>query len=340
MILRNLNIIGQINGKKDIVINGNSILKIISSGKQNNYQNDNELDFNGCIAFPGLINSHDHLEFNNYPKLGHKIYQDYVEWGNDIHEKDKEIIKTIEAIPIEIRYKNGIRKNLICGVTAVAHHGICHDSFYNSPVEIIESCCFHSVKLGGKWKLKLNSIKNSEPYVIHIGEGINKSAVEETDEFIKWNLFNRKTIAIHGISMTVEQSKHFTALVWCPDSNKFLFDKTADIKSLKHHTKILFGTDSTLTAPANLWEQLRKARALKLMSDEELFASLTTTAADVWDLDKTGRIAENYFADIVIAKQKKKDLFEAFYSVDPEDIVMVIKKGKVILSDECSHRVL
>ena len=28
------------------------------------------LDMEGALAFPGLVNSHDHLEFNSFPTLG------------------------------------------------------------------------------------------------------------------------------------------------------------------------------------------------------------------------------------------------------------------------------
>jgi cytosine/adenosine deaminase-related metal-dependent hydrolase len=35
------------------------------------------LDLNGALAFPGLINSHDHLDFNLFPPLANRIYNNY-----------------------------------------------------------------------------------------------------------------------------------------------------------------------------------------------------------------------------------------------------------------------
>jgi cytosine/adenosine deaminase-related metal-dependent hydrolase len=32
-----------------------------------------QLYFDDCIVFPGLINSHDHLDFNLFPQLGNRI---------------------------------------------------------------------------------------------------------------------------------------------------------------------------------------------------------------------------------------------------------------------------
>ena len=44
------------------------------------------------LHFPGLINSHDHLDFNLFPQTGNRIYNNYTEWGRDIHEQNKEAI--------------------------------------------------------------------------------------------------------------------------------------------------------------------------------------------------------------------------------------------------------
>ncbi len=334
MILKRLHIIGIDTGPKDIKIE-NDIITEVSETELTGYSGEVVMNFDNCIGFPGLINSHDHLEFNLYPQLGHKIYQDYVEWGDDIHETDKEIIDSIEAIPLNLRLKYGIIKNLICGITAVAQHGAYNSCLDNSPISVIRTgTCIHSVQLGGNWGLKLNYVKNLEPYIIHIGEGIDAESYDEINELIRWNLFNRKLIGIHVIAMTVDQSSHFEALVWCPLSNIFLFNKTAAIKSLKENTNILFGTDSTLTADWNIWNHLRKARNLKLLNDEELLSSLTDKASNVWDIKNSGEISPGKKADIVVAKQKSGNLFDSFYSTNPEDIFLVIKNGKMILFDE------
>ncbi|MEO8210970.1 MAG: amidohydrolase family protein [bacterium] len=341
--MKNLHLAGLDKEKKDIKIYEDIILEINSAGVSNYINEDAVLDLKNCIAFPGLINSHDHLEFNLYPQLGHNIYSDYVEWGDNIHQQDKEVIKSIEAIPVELRMKYGIIKNLLCGVTAVAHHGTYNYCLHDAPITVIKNyTSIHSVRLGNKWKLKLklNWIKNLEPYVIHIGEGINAESFEEINELIRWNLFKRKTIGVHGISMTEKQSKNFEAVVWCPVSNFFLFNKTADINSLKEKTKVLFGTDSTLTAEWNFWEHLRKARKLNLLCDTELLASVTSTAADVWGLTNSGNISKGTKADIVIAKQKADNLFDSFFQTDPEDILIIIKNGKVILYDESLKELL
>src|SRR6478736_963133 len=77
------------------------------------------INFQGALVFPGLINSHDHLDFNCFPALGHRVYSNYREWGNDIQLRDKPVIEQVLNIPEILRTQWGIYKNLINGVTTV-----------------------------------------------------------------------------------------------------------------------------------------------------------------------------------------------------------------------------
>ena len=79
-------------------------------------------------------------------------------------------------------------------------------------------------------------------------KGLDEDSHKEIDTLIKMNFFNKSLFAVHGIAMDEEQSRTFNALIWCPSSNYFLLNPTADIERLKTKTRILFGTDSTLTA--------------------------------------------------------------------------------------------
>src|SRR5262245_49649267 len=74
------------------------------------------IDCGPTIAFPGLINSHDHLGFNCYPNLGSPPYNDFVAWSADVHRNFSEVVRQVEAVPHAIRVRVGILKNLLCGV--------------------------------------------------------------------------------------------------------------------------------------------------------------------------------------------------------------------------------
>ena len=146
--------------------------------------------------------------------------------------------------------------------------------------------------------------------------------------------FKKKLIGIHAISVNEKQASDFDAVIWCPYSNIFLYGKTADIKTIKNSTKILFGTDSTVSANWNFWEHLRLAKKINSLNDEELFNSFTKNPAEVFNLKNYGELKEDYFADIIITKKKNEDLWESFFSINPEDIILILKKGKIILFDE------
>ena len=135
--------------------------------------------------------------------------------------------------------------------------------------------------------------------------------------------------------MDEKQAPSFKALVWCPASNYFLLGKTALVASLKAKTNIIFGSDSTLTSSWNIWEDIRLARNEKSISDAELLDMLTRVPAKVWGLHNIGEIAEQRDADIIVAKNKNiSGWFNAFYSLNPEDILLIIHKGNIRLFDE------
>ena len=321
---------------ENVTIKDGKIINISSAEKGDAHNNSIHLHFDDAFAFPGLINSHDHLEFDLFPQLGNRVYKSYLEWGENIHLQDKEIIRSVLRVPKELRAEWGIYKNLLAGITSVVHHGE-RMNINNKAINVFQDCySLHSVRLEKLWKLKLNKpFAKDQPYVVHVGEGTNDEAFKEINELIRWNFLKRKLIGIHGIAMNTQQAKAFEALVWCPDSNFFLCNATARIHELKTVTKILFGTDSTLSAGWNIWEQLRLARSRGMLTDMELYESLTRTPSLVWNLPERGSLTENKKADIVIAKIKDKtDILNGFFSLNPEDILMIFKDGDIILFDE------
>src|SRR3981189_3254564 len=130
------------------------------------------LTFDNSFIFPGLINSHDHLDFNLFPALGGKTYNNYTEWGRHIHKDYKDKIAAVLKIPEILREEWGIYKNLLCGVTTVINHGK-KIKRQTDLLTVHQDCqCVHSVQFEKKWKLALNNpLKRNLPVVIHVGEG-------------------------------------------------------------------------------------------------------------------------------------------------------------------------
>lgn len=310
-------------------------IKSVNFKAENGSSNSHIINFKDALAFPGLFNAHDHLEFNLFPRLRSKTYRNYLEWGNDIQKLYSSEINAALKIPVELRMKFGMIKNLFNGITTVMHHGKNSVKKSDQIVNVFNSYNFlHSVSLEKNWRLKLNLVPNKLPFVIHLGEGSGDTVGNEINKLFKWNLFNRKLIAVHGINLKPDDADKLAALIWCPDSNLFLYDKTANVSELKNIIPVLFGSDSNLTSDPNFWNHIRTARGIKALNGEELINSITSLPGEILNLKNIGKIKNGYQADIVVVKKKNENNYDTFFNINPEDILLIIRSGKIILFDE------
>lgn len=63
------------------------------------------LDLSGHMRLPGLVNAHDHLEFNLFPPLGNGPYANAAEWARDIYHPDRSPIREHLMVPKPIRLR-------------------------------------------------------------------------------------------------------------------------------------------------------------------------------------------------------------------------------------------
>jgi hypothetical protein len=324
MILNNVNTITS-NGPVNIQLKNGKVQQFVGPAPVDPFQ----LTFDYALAFPGLVNSHDHLDFNLFPQLGDKIYNNYTEWGDYIHANYKDPIAAVLKVPLALRVKWGIYKNLLCGVTTVVNHGE-YLAINDAPINVEQCHSIHSVRFEKLWKLKLNNpLKRKLRVVIHVGEGSDEMSTDEIDQLINWNLLKKKLIGVHGVAMTETQAKKFEALIWCPESNYFLLNKTAAADELKKHTNILFGTDSTLTGNWNIWDHIRLARKTKMLTDTELYNSLHPGDSASW---QTSVSKKNTV--VVTKKNNEVSALDTFYTTDPADILLVVHKEQIRLFDD------
>jgi cytosine/adenosine deaminase-related metal-dependent hydrolase len=335
MILENLVIRGMIptsigNRTKRIVIKEDRIQSIQPMEQDNPAEKGNRIQFKNAVALPGFINSHDHLEFNLFPLLANRVYNNYTEWARDIQRSGKKEIEAVVRIPEELRIEWGCYKNLLNGFTTIVNHGKKLE-IGNSPVHVHQSCTsLHSTTFEKFWKLKLNNpLNRTKVIAMHIGEGRDEMASREIDKVIKWNFIRKRIIAVHGIAMNKKQAEEFEALVWCPASNQKLIGETAEIEALENVIPIVFGTDSTLSACWNAWMHFRLGLGEPGMNESRLLKMLTCKPAELWNLQDKGVLKDDAMADIVITEQKA-----GLFQNNPEDMLMVIQNGKIRLFDE------
>src|SRR5579859_8165514 len=148
------------------------------------------------FTFPGLINSHDHLEFNCYAPTGLPPYQDFRGWARDV-QAAREVLSAVEAIPLKLRRRFGVLKNLLWGVTAVADHGG-RPGESGGPVAVLTPYKdLHSPELGRarSWLAGLG------PVVLHLAEGVTEDSRRRALRYLRWNLWRRPVVGVHGVGL-------------------------------------------------------------------------------------------------------------------------------------------
>ncbi len=91
-----------------------------------------DLDLSGHLILPGLINSHDHLEFNLFPRLGNRLYANASEWASDIFRPESSPVLEHLTVPERRSAESGVGlRNLLSGVTTVAHHNPCEVAVFD-----------------------------------------------------------------------------------------------------------------------------------------------------------------------------------------------------------------
>ena len=293
------------------------------------------IDLDGLCGIPALINSHDHLEFNLFPKLGNPPYRNYVEWTHDVQSNFRPEIERVLKVPLKLRLLWGAYKNLFSGVTTVVHHNDYYRQFHlNFPVDVFRNYSWmHSMKLEPFLSKKLR-IADTKPFVVHLAEGTDALAREEIVTFHQLRGFSPRTVIVHGIGISdagreiLERSG--ASLVWCPTSNVFLFNATAPVEKLK--MPIALGTDSTISGGNSLLEELRTARRLKHLTTQELVYMVTGIPAKIFGMDK-GRIEIGARADILLFERKSPDPLEDLLSLRSNQIKCLFRDGCVLYAD-------
>ena len=283
------------------------------------------------IAFPGLINAHEHLANNTHPLFKKAAYPDYTIWAEDV---TKHIQKEVQSIPFPLRYQWGLLKNLLNGFTTIVQHDRFLPGFESEVADIHnETRVIHSLAYDNRWRLKANW-PEKQWKVIHLAEGISPLASSEPERLLKWTLKPKQILAVHGVSLQPKQAAKLGGLIWCPNSNLALYGHTADITRLKDELPILFGTDSTISADWNLRYHLKQARETGMLTDEALYEAATSLPAEIFGFTDRAELNVGRLADLVVARKKHNDLWDAFYETGPEDILLVIKSGKVVMADQ------
>ena len=273
---------------------------------------DLRVDLSGDRVLPGLINAHDHLQLNALPRLKYRDrYSSATQWIADIGPKlmiDPMFVAN-GAVPRDQRLLVGGLKNLLSGVTTVAHHDPCYGPLLDErfPVRVQSRYGWsHSLPLDGA-EAVARSFRQTPPrwpWIIHAAEGVDDAAGAEFDQLDALGCLHSNTVLVHGVALSERQQRRLVAtgaaLVWCPTSNLHLFDRTPDIRALFDARRLALGSDSRISGQRDLLAELRVARAVSALDDAELESLVTDRAAEVFRIADRGVLAPGALADVVV----------------------------------------
>lgn len=298
------------------------------------------LDISGYAIYPGLINAHDHLELNHYPRTRFQdVYPNAHQWGKDVSQRLNEPpFRNLQALPLWDRCFSGGLKNLLSGALTVIHHNPLHRPLQQRrfPVDVVRRYGWaHSLHFTPRDE-RLRRYRDSapHPFFIHLAEGTDDIAHQEYPTLAGEGLAGPRTVLIHGVGLTAAQTaeaiQNGLHLVWCPSTNLYLLGQTADITPWQAAGRLALGSDSRLTAAGDLLDELRAAQAESDLSPQELFQLVTLVPRRLAGLDAVGDLQPGMRANLILLP-RQADPYQALINACRHDLALVMRNGQPLI---------
>jgi cytosine/adenosine deaminase-related metal-dependent hydrolase len=305
------------------------------------------VDLRGDRLLPGLINAHDHLQLNTLPALkSNKLYGHAREWIRDVDtaRRTDAAFEDLVARPRDERLLIGGVKNLLSGVTTVAHHDPLYPYLSDAcfPTRVVKDCGWsHSLYIDGDEEVRDSCLRTPPdcPWIIHAAEGTDDEAAGEFDRLEELGCVRSNTLIVHGIALDSAKRLRLQSasagLIWCPSSNLRLFGQTAQVGELALCGRVALGTDSRLSGARDLLEELRVARESAGLDEAVLESMVTKQSAALLRLPDRGALRVGALADMVVLPARVP-----LSQVSRADIRLVVIGGSPRYADEAYARVM
>lgn len=309
------------------------------------------IDLKGAYIFPGLINAHDHLELNHYGRM--KFREKYInalEWVKDMSEQlvINETLLQGKSKSLADRLFIGGLKNLLSGVTTVAHH----NPFYRElrrpfPVHVVQNYGWaHSLYLqdgkagangeqAGDVSTRYGKTPKDHPFIVHVAEGVDELAKNEFKKIKDIGCLGANTILVHGVALDLNDWSLINdlgaGLIWCPTSNLFLLGQSISARKfldVAGTNQLALGSDSRLTGSRDLLEEMRQAIEIGDVTAREIFYMVTQSPAKLLRLPVAGKLSVGFPADLLIIPSLCADPFKTLTAISRKDIFLVTINGQ------------
>jgi cytosine/adenosine deaminase-related metal-dependent hydrolase len=312
-----------------------------------------------AVVSPGLINAHDHLDYDHYaPQIvpGER-YDHRRQWrkGLDGHATIALTPARDDARPIwsELR-------QVMAGATTAAGSGGRAGLLRNVdrpelreglPGPRMRSIVFpfgpdEELPRGGRCEsvARVNPDAPASRLLLHVGEGTDDLARHELRCATRQP--RAGTALVHAIPLTQSEARlmarHGTSLVWSPRSNLALYGTTAAVAMAdRRGVNVALSTDWTPTGSMNLLRELRcasrvnDARFAGHFSAEALWRMVTVNAARALGVDDSlGALRVGARGDIAVYDGSRvRDAYRAVVDAKPEDVLLVLRDGRPLYGE-------
>ena len=318
-----------------------------------------------AVIAPGLVNGHDHTEYNAHPPLAHgqTRWQHRNGWrtgaGGEMalpKYSSTSDVKLIAAAELRFLVGGATTVNGSGGVGGLVRNAaaftdktqteglkspaVFFDTFPlgdSNGTELATGCGYPSIR-------SASSAFKSGAYSPHIAEGVN-AAAENEFVCLKSTLVTAKTAIIHAVGVTATDvdviAKANAKVIWSARTNIDLYGNTAPVTLLKSMGVTMgLGTDWLASGSMNMLRELACVDSLndkyfgKVFDDRALFELATKGSAEALMLDsEIGSLAAGHLADIAIFSTAPGKDYRAVIAGSPEDVLLVLRGGKVMFGD-------
>jgi cytosine/adenosine deaminase-related metal-dependent hydrolase len=321
------------------------------------HRRDVVIDLNGAFVLPGLINAHDHLELNHYGRLRFRDrYENVSAWIDDIRPRLRQdpALRAGQSHRLAHRLFIGGLKNLLAGVTTVAHHNpLYRGIFRHCPVRVARDFGWaHSFQMeahpvgahgepGGSVVGRHRATPTHMPFIVHLAEGVDDDAHAEYLRFRATGCLTANAAIVHGVAIAEDEWQHVQAsgagLIWCPSSNRFLFGRTPDLRRLLAlpgmSARVALGTDSRVSGARDLLDELREAARSALLTSGELLGLVTSGPAALLRLTSAGHLTKGRPADLAVLPAHAAAPGAALLGASRRDVRLVMIGGRPLVGE-------
>ena len=300
----------------------------------------------GHLVFPGLVNAHDHLGLNAFPvaDVGGPRRSAY-DWIDALQPAlASERYAAVKRIDESVRARHGGLKNLLSGVTTVAHHDPWIDAMGRAdfPVRVVQPYGWcHSLRLAGRYGPAVEEALAATPagarFFLHLAEGVDEEAAGELARLERLGGLGPATVLVHGVGLSPADVAEVVArgagVAWCPASNRRVLGVTLDPRPLLAGGRLALGTDSRLSGAFDLLEELRVARLSAALPGADLLRLVTTDAARLLGVADAGHLGPGARADFVVLPDVDGDPREALAGFPRACLRAVVLAGAPRVAD-------